>query len=269
MNNQFVIISSLFDIKREKMDGRSWSDYLKWFDITLKLKCPMILFVSEDMSDFIIKRRIGLPTNIVTQTIEQVPYFYLKDQIDCVLSSSEYKQSIKDSNRIECLHSMYSIIQYSKFKWLETATKLNPFESKFFFWLDAGGSRFFEDYNLSDYYPSDRGIDILNSMGDKFLVQMNMMPYSSLANSSILSKDYLLDNRSYVLGSMFGGTNIAILNIRKRIDDLLVNDMLSKNLINNEQIAIGYLLKSDPHLFSIYKRYNDSHMALFREIGKK
>ena len=53
MNKDFVIVSSLFNIEREGMDGRTWKEYLKWFEITLKLKCPMILFVSEELETFI------------------------------------------------------------------------------------------------------------------------------------------------------------------------------------------------------------------------
>ena len=46
-----TIVSSLFNIEREGMDGRTWNEYLKWFDITLKLKCAMVLFVTEDLKE--------------------------------------------------------------------------------------------------------------------------------------------------------------------------------------------------------------------------
>lgn len=269
MRNDFVIVSSLFDIRRELIDGRSWDDYLSWFDVTLKLRCPMVLFVSEETVPFIEERRIGLPTTIIPQTIEEAPYHYLKGQIDEIVSSDEYRSKIRDPGRIECLNSLYSVIQYSKFKWLEQVSKVNPFNSKFFFWLDAGGSRFFDGYDLSQDYPSDYGLNALNSIGDKFLIQMNMESYSDLANTSALTKDYLLDNRSYVLGSMFGGTENIVAEVAREIDNLFINDMLQNNFINNEQIALGYLLKRNPSTFAAYQRYNNKHMALFNEIGKR
>ena len=61
---------------------------------------------------------------------------------------------------------MYSIIQYSKFEWLKTAIEENPFNSDFFFWLDAGGSRFFEDYDLNQDYPSPNAVEALKGMGE-------------------------------------------------------------------------------------------------------
>ena len=55
-----------------------------------------------------------------------------------------------DPARIECKHAMYSIIQYSKFPWVKKAIELNPHDSDYFFWLDAGGSRLFDGFDISE-----------------------------------------------------------------------------------------------------------------------
>ncbi len=70
--NDVTIVSALFNIHREGMDGRKWEEYLRWFDIFLKLKCPMILFVSKDVQDFIEERRLAVPTTVITQEIEEI-----------------------------------------------------------------------------------------------------------------------------------------------------------------------------------------------------
>lgn len=264
-----TIVSSLFNIKREEMDGRTWEEYLKWFDITLKLKCPMILFVTEDVREFIEERRTDIPTEIITQTVEEIPYYYLKEQLDGIIDSEDYKHKISDPDRIECRYSMYSIVQYSKFKWLQQVTEENPFDSKFFFWLDAGASRFFDGYNLSSQYPSENAVEALKEMGDKFLIQMNMEHYKDLANASILSKEYLLDNKSYILGSMFGGGKTSLLRVAKNVEDVLLNQMIPNEFVNNEQIVLGYLVKQNPDDFEIFERYDNKHLALFTELGKQ
>ena len=151
---------------------------------------------------------------------------------------------------------------------MQKAIEENPFDSKFFFWLDAGGSRFFENYDLSLNYPSENAIEALNQMGDKFLIQMNMEFYSDLVNADILTDEYLLDNRSYVLGSMFGGTQNAIQRVSEKIE-ILLNQMMEQNYINNEQIALGYLLKQNFDDFEIYERYDGKHMSLFLELSKR
>ena len=53
--SKVTFVSALFDIDR--VDGRKWDNYLKWFDITLKLKVPMVLFITNDLVEFVEERR--------------------------------------------------------------------------------------------------------------------------------------------------------------------------------------------------------------------
>ena len=140
-----TFVSALFDIDR--VDGRKWDQYLKWFDVTLKLRVPMVLFITEDLQEFVDERRGDLPTKTVHITSNDIPYYHLKEPIQEILDSDDYKNNISDPKRIECQQAMYSVIQYSKFPWLDHAAKLNPFDSDVFFWLDAGGSTFFNNFH--------------------------------------------------------------------------------------------------------------------------
>lgn len=265
--NNVTIVSALFNIERENMDGRKWEEYLKWFDITLKLKCPMYLFVTEEVREFVEERRLSIPTEIVVQTVEDIPYYYLKDKIQNILDSSEYSEKMKDTKRIECNHSMYPVIQYSKFPWLMKAIDENPFGTDFFFWMDAGSSRFFGDYDLNKKFPSSEAIEALESMGESFLVQENCDCYPDLFQSKKLTIDYLYDNRSYVLGTMFGGHKNAIPNVFKVVEEIFINEMIKNGSVNNEQIALGYLIKKYPDIFTTYERTNRNHMDIFRELS--
>lgn len=266
---EVTIVTSLFNIEREGMDGRSWDEYLEWFEKTLELKCSMVIFTTEDLVSFVEERRKTIPTEIITHSLEDIPYYYLKDTLDTIIDSEEYKQIILDPDRIECKHSIYSIIQYSKFKWLQQAIEENPFNSKFFFWLDAGGSRFFDGYNLANEYPSPNAIEALEEMGNKFLIQMNMEYYKDLVGADVLEDDYLLDNRSYVLGSLFGGTSESIKKVSDDVEYVLKNKMIDNGFVNNEQITLGYLVKQNPNDYEIYERYDGKHMSLFVELGKR
>ena len=74
-----TLVSALFDINR--VDGRKWDEYLKWFEITLKLRVPMVLFLDRDMQEYIDKRRGDmfseneyLKTQTLYQTVEDIPY---------------------------------------------------------------------------------------------------------------------------------------------------------------------------------------------------
>ena len=252
MNNKVTIVSALFDIDR--VDGRKWDNYLKWFDITLQLQVPMLLYVTEDLVDFIEERRKDLPTELIVDTVDDIPYYHLKDEIQEILDSDEYKEKMSDTDRIECKQAMYSVIQYSKFPWLKYAVEQNPHNSDFFFWLDAGGSRFFNNFDTTEDFPSESAMESLDAMGESFLLQMNCEYYPDLYNADELTVDYLYDNRSYVLGSMFGGHKNSIPKVCNMVEDVLVNEMINKKNVNNEQIALGYLVKKYPDDFAIYQR---------------
>ena len=263
--SKVTIVSALFNI--ERVDGRPWEEYLKWFDEFLKLKTPMILFVSQDVADFIGDKRNDIPTEIVVQNVDQIPYYDLKDQIQEILDTDEYKENISDPDRIECKQAMYSVIQYSKFPWLKKAAEMNTHGSDYFFWLDAGGSRFFGLHDLKKEFPSKEAVKSLEEMGDSFLVQMNTEYYPDLSDAEELDLDYLYDNRSYVLGSMFGGHKYATARVCDMVEEIFLNEMIKKGNVNNEQIALGYLIKNYPDEFSVYERTNGKHMDLFQELA--
>ena len=264
-----TLVSALFNIKREGMDGRTWEEYLKWFEITLKLKCPMILYVSKDVLEFVEERRLKIPTEVYVQTMEEVPYAYLEEKISTIINSDDYKNKILDPDRIECKYSFYSIIQFSKFKWLERAISENHFNSDYFFWIDAGASRFIEDYSFKDQFPTPSAVEALEAMGEKFLLQMNTECYADLHSSDKLNDSYLLDNRSYVCGTFFGGHKNAIEKVSQEVENVLLNKMIANNFVNNEQIVLGYLLKNKPEYFEYYIRTNWRQIALFEELCKK
>jgi hypothetical protein len=266
---EVTIVSALFNIEREGMDGRTWEEYLKWFDITLKLKCPMVLFITEDIREFVESRRTQIPTEIIVQSVDDIPYYHLKDKIQSILDSDEYIGKISDPERIECKHALYSVIQYSKFKWMQQAAEENPHGSEFFLWLDAGASRFFEGYDLSLEYPSQSAKESLKEIGESFLFQMNCDCYPDLFNADKLSLEYLYDNRSYVLGSMFGAHKNSVDKLSGMVENIFIDEMIENGNVNNEQIALGYLVKEYPDDFVLYSRTNGKHLDIFSELGKQ
>ena len=258
-----TLVTSLYDIGRSKLDGRTWDEYLDWFSKTLQLKSPMIVFVDQSLVDFVRQHRNGLPTKIIEEPIEKAPYYYLKGKMDGVIESKEYQSKISDPNRIECKSSLYNIIQYSKFGWLDKASEENYFNSEYFLWVDAGLSRFFYDIDLNNSYPGENAKQSLLNIKDSILIQVFLSYYPDLANAKELPKEYLQDNRSYIMGGMFGAGKESIKKLRLIVDNIL-EEMLTDNLINNEQIVLGYLYKKHSDLFVEF--FNESYMHRSYEL---
>ena len=85
-----TIITALYDIDRgTKGDGRTFDEYLAWFGETLKVKSPMVIFVDESLKEFVEENRKNLPTKIITEPLEDIPYYHLNDRIQEVLDDDE------------------------------------------------------------------------------------------------------------------------------------------------------------------------------------
>ena len=97
-------------------------------------------------------------------------------------------------------------------------------------------------------YPGENAKTQLELVDDKVLIQVFESFYPDLFNAKTLSEDYLLDNRSFVMGGMFGVGAAKIKELCSKVDEVL-QLMLSKNIVNNEQIALGYLYKKYPDMF--------------------
>ena len=257
-----TLVTALYDINRENDgDGRKFSEYLSWFKETLKIPTSMVVYVDPSLVNFVSESREGLPTIIISQKLDKVPYYFLREEIDKILSSSEYKERIKDPQRLECINSLYNIIIFSKFQWVKRAIEEDHFDSDVFLWLDAGLSRLFYEVPLTDPYPSINALGAFESNKDKAIIQTSMSYYPDLVNANGCSEEYFWDNRSWVMAGLWGGYKEPMIKFCDLIDDTLQNKMIGGRMINNEQIAMAYVYKNNPELFIAFENIATIHRS--------
>jgi hypothetical protein len=264
-----TLVTALYDIGREESgDGRSFDEYLHWFKGTLKISSPMVVYVDESLKEFVKQERGSRSTKIITEPLEKVPYYYLNDKIDNILKSENYKNKIGAPDRVECKMSLYNVIIYSKFKWMELAVKENYFNSSYFMWMDAGLSRFFN--GISNNYPSKNAMDTLLENKDSILIQTSMSYYPDLVEENLCSEDYFWDARTWVMAGLWGGGCEIMLKFCETIDHIFINKMIENGVINNEQNAMAYLYKNNPDMFIAFENYAHMHRQyeLIQELSK-
>ena len=250
-----TFITALYNIQREeKGDGRKWTDYLEWFKNTLKMPLKMVIYISSDLVSFVEEHRPkDYDTKIIVQEKEMIPYAKYETAIATILENPDYCMRMKNPGRVECKIPFYNIIQYSKFKWLEDVANLNPFKSDYFFWMDAGISRFifFKYSELKPYLrlPSNRLI----------------MQHNYLLGHYPINEDYLWDSQCLMCGTMFGGDQEIILTIANYID-LELKQRISEGWINNEQILLAYIYRKRPDWFGLIFNNTPHHLCLFEKI---
>lgn len=266
-----TIVTALYDIKRSvNGDGRTFDEYLSWFGQTLKVKSPMVVYVSPEHEEFVLSHRKGLPTKVITQKLEDVPYYYLNQDIQNILDDKTFIEKIGAPSRVECKMSLYNVIIYSKFKWVQETVLNNYFNTEYFMWMDAGLSRFFGGVDLSQKYPGDSAEEALLDAKDKILIQASMSPYPDLVNAQETTEEYFWDARTWIMAGLWGGGKDVMLKFIDDIDDVLRNKMIRNGVINNEQNAMAYLYKNNPDMFIAFENYSHMHRQyeIINEIAK-
>ena len=250
-----TIVSALYDI-----GWRSRQRYLDWLAATLRLRAPIVLFLPEETAEFARQARGGLPTRVIVQTLDQTPYYHFREPVEKILASSAYRDRMADLKRPECFNPLYALIQFAKFAWLARAAEENPFATDYFFWLDAGFSRFWNDFN--EPYLGPHAGRLLQSAEDRFVIQFN-----ADENPGVVTADpaYLWDNRSQIQGCMFGGTAAAVHAVAAEVESLF-RSMVDAGCVNNEQIALGHLAATKPDLFHVVTTRKEYAIGLFSRL---
>lgn len=260
-----TIVTAFFDINREKNgDGRSIAEYLQWIHKTLQLNCNLFVVTEEKFRDFFVNNRPKhLPMRLKIMTFQESHYYRYYDQIKHILASPDYRSKVLDPNRVECVLPEYSIIQYSKFHYIEMAIRENPFLSSSFFWMDAGISRFFLDVDIRKPFPSKSVTEFLFSNPDKFLIQKR----HDLETFQI-DDGFVWNSANLLSGGMFGGGKDIVLKIGEAVESVFVNKMLKQNNVNNEQLALAMVWKDMRESFVTPPNVFGGHFSLFKLMAQ-
>jgi hypothetical protein len=253
-------ITALYDIDREKNgDGRSISDYLNWFKETLKLDINLVIYTEKKFESFILdNRKKNFILNI--QPIEEIPYFKYKTDIEKILFSEEYIKAISANDRVECKLPLYNVIQYSKFDWIVDTIDNKFFNSKYYFWMDAGISRFFDDMDLCNW---PKKYNLLKE--NKLNIQGNFNIFKFQQNWPGPDQ-YIWDCNTMLCGGLFGGTEAIMKHIKLIVKDKF-EYYLKNKCVNNEQIILGIIMKEHPELFNIHFNFNGKPLPFLKDLA--
>ena len=263
--NNVTIVTAFFDIGRETNgDGRKLVDYLDWIKKTLQLNCNLFIVTEKKFVDFMKDNRPSkYKTYIKEDILENASYYKYLPQMKEILNSEDYKTRIAYPNRVECTLPEYNVIQYSKFGWLADAIKENPFDSDYFFWMDAGISRFFYNMNLQNPYPNNISFsNIFNDNENTFIIQQreDLQRYD-------IDEEFIWKADNLFKGGMFGGKRNQVMKVSRELEEIFVKKMIDKNNVNNEQLSLVLLWKEQPDLFKIIEDINRHPCAILHLLS--
>lgn len=250
-----TIVTALYDIGRADLQGkyahRSFDKYLSWFHDVLSMNAPMFIVIPQSLYSYVTEHRnSGYPTKIVIREfadLEAYQRYYqrMQDTID-YMRKHHHRSAYNDCP--EFITANYEVMIYSKFNFMYEAANENPFNTKYFIWLDAGIFRSALPFDSKLPWPNPEKIEILE---DRFLIANEIL---DVENKQPLEDKagYLRENHNQISAHIMGGTQHAINTVHHDFW-VAVDDALASNVINNEQHILSLMILEDPEKYFLWK----------------
>jgi len=247
-----TVITSLYDIGREKLVGknayRSFSKYLTWFKYVLYLNVNMVIIIPSELKEYVLEHRPKhYNTKIIIRKFEDlIAYKYLtriQSTINSMIleSNSDNKFSKHFTEYPEFMTAKYQVVTYSKYDFLYEIANDNPYNSKYFLWLNAGTFTQDPGFDYTKEWPDPYKLQLLE---DKFLIPgQNFITTDKTSLKD--KKSYLRSYQNYISSYILGGTKIAIDNIYSQFWNE-VEIGLRLGAINNENHILQLMILERP-----------------------
>jgi len=251
--SSLTIVSGLINIGRGEMGtsfSRPFDHYKETFGKLLRaVKCPMMLFISPDLEEFVWQNRDRSNTTLRYVTAEdlrtKMPFY---DQIQKIRTNPEWfgqKGWLAESTQARL--ELYNPLVMSKMFWLNDTTLFNPHNTKYFLWLDGGIVNTVHDSLFGSRFESE----VVKYMEDGALFLC--FPYKPDGEihgfKSSAMNDFARGTKvvRVARGGLFGGSKEDINKLNGLYYSYL-NDSLNQGLMGTEESIFTLLTYNHPEL---------------------
>ena len=218
--SELTCVTSYFRIKNKH--GNQFND---WFKNTLSIKCPYVFFVNKESAELVKQYRQNLPTFYIEMEIEDFYTYKFKDKM------------VVDATH--CPSIELNLIWNEKIFMIQKAFELNPFNSEWFKWIDAGICLY-------------REIKPPNHLFPKNVDKMKVLPKDKFIFSSSTEKcDINLVNRRNYYHHISGCFILhgRFVNCFAYIYKQYLDELVDKNNIWTEQVVLTHIYRDNPNMF--------------------
>jgi hypothetical protein len=134
-----------FDIGRQNWNTYNLANntYLYWFENLLSLDINLYIETEEQFVDYVTKKRKIIDPTLqktvikVTSTEQLKSYELNNDRLNELMFAQDFTAKVHH-NVPEMKQPLYNILMFNKIYTLKNAIEQNPFNTKYFSWVDAG-----------------------------------------------------------------------------------------------------------------------------------
>ena len=236
-SRSLTCVSGFWQIK-----NKHGNKYLEWFKTSMKINCPYVFFSTKEGIELIKTFRQHLPTYYIECNIEDFYTYKYKDKMM--------------THPIHCPSVELNLIWNEKLILIEKAMKLNPFNSEFFCWADAGICTYRTIKPPQQPFPEPNKLNKLPK--DKFI-------YSASTQFNPIA----VTNNNYY--HHISGTYILHVDIIEKFTEMyklymykiFMDDKINKSNLWTDQVILTHIFKTFPDKF--YKLC-DGYGTIFNEL---
>lgn len=264
LSKDYTIVTGLWNLSR---DGRGFEDhYLPNFKNMLQIDTPMVIFVPKELEDFVRENRGKKKTYVRIMELEDLKLLYQPfwDKTQNLRNNPDWLNITGEGGWLktspQATLEYYNPIVQSKMFMLNDSVCWNPFDTDYFFWLDAGITNTVSKEDLVD----NNVLDILPSLGNPFLFLS--YPYENYEIHGFKTEgiEKIIGRKTeYVCrGGLFGGHKDQIRETNGNYYHLLM-ECLDRGYMGTEETIFTLLSYRDPH---IYQRINIGTSGLIQNF---
>ena len=245
---EFTIVTALVNINRHAWSdySRGWEQYLAYMENILRIDAPICVYVEKNTVDFVRRCRKDYKyTEIVIVSLTDYVLYPLMADIKRIQENPDYIQRCVETFCPEVCIPLYDVVVNNKVDFLQKTANSNPFDTKYFIWLDAGyGHGKFTIPYMHKWNPR-KYLEL--ALSDRVVV-------NTLADVPV-SEDYwgfFEAHQDFMDGGLVVGT-------KKSIDDLyrvyyhVIDAAMTQGIIDDDQYFMTMTYTSNKDLFHIVR----------------
>lgn len=240
----FTFVTALYEISREKHDQRSYQEYQTWFERTLSVPVPMVIYTEECNREIVNRARSAYEriTKVIYTELCDVPFYHTTDQVEHIIKNTSFKERIQYPHGLENRCFEYIPIIHSKYRWMRVAAEANFFNTDMFFWIDAGISRFV-NFDMAANVFNTTLLSAIHNENKIYIQGGKVNEFVKVLNDEMSLDEAVGKNINFMMAGFWGCNTNIIIDICKTGEQMYVEDLLQKEQVDNEQVTFGFILK--------------------------
>jgi hypothetical protein len=253
--NKTTLVSCLFYIGRDKWKYSGfppgYDRYKNWLNNLLSLNTNLVLFTDDYYYDIVLKTKQEHLSDlknlhvVKTSIAELDTYKNYYNDISCLMKFPKFVEYVKTNKVAEMIYPLYNVIMFDKVNLIDKASQLDPYNSDYFYWVDAGAFRNEIEQYKDVTWPNSENSTYFNNQ----IVFYSHRGYDYAISNQ---KDYFTSQARVVHGGYFIVPKTQISFLKQKVNEV-IKEILKGGYIGSDEKIFDLICKRYPKYVHMIK----------------